>query len=72
MTNAASYFLGENPSKYAVIEDYNTIGANAFKNATGLQAIDILSRLTVIKDSAFESTTTLTEITIPQCLYWNL
>lgn len=65
LTNAASYFLGENPSKYAVIEDYNTIGANVFKNVTGLQAIDILSRLTVIKDSAFESTTSLTEITIP-------
>jgi hypothetical protein len=65
LTNAASYFLGENPSKFAVIEDYNTIGVNAFKNATGLQAIDILSRLTVIKDSAFESTTSLTEIAIP-------
>ena len=65
LTNAASYFSGENPSKFAVIEDYNIVGANAFKNATGLQAIDILTPLTVIKDSAFESTTSLTGITIP-------
>ena len=68
LTNAASYFLGVNPSKFAVIDGYSSIGANAFKNATGLQSVNISYTVTTIKDNAFQFTISLSEITIQSTL----
>ena len=69
LTNAASYFSGENPiAKYASIEGYNSIGANAFDFANKLQSVNISYTVTTIKDNAFKFTLALSEITIPSTI----
>jgi len=69
LTNAASYFSGENPiAKYASIEGYTSIGANAFNFANKLQSVNISYTVTTIKDNAFQFTIALSEITIPSTI----
>ena len=69
LTNAASYFSGENPiAKYASIDGYTSIGANAFNFANKLQSVNISYTVTTIKDNAFQFTIALSEITIPSTI----
>lgn len=69
LTNAASYFSGENPiAKYASINGYTSIGANAFNFANKLQSVNISYTVTTIKDNAFKFTIALSEITIPSTI----
>jgi hypothetical protein len=66
LTNAASYFSGENPiAKYASIDGYSSIGANAFLNANKLQTVSIPPTVTIIKENAFRFTNSLSDIIIP-------
>ena len=66
LTNAASYFSGENPiAKYASIDGYSSIGANAFYFANKLQTVSISPTVTIIKENAFRFTLSLSDITIP-------